>query len=190
MEAYFIAAVICIVVISLSTKKKKTTSKPTSTPDAPIIPAEELSPVSESEKESLPIAGAYQKRWLFSYHEKDAYYKIAELCQKYGLHLTAKVRLLDLVEPVKGNPKYKSYFWKIQAKHVDFVLCDKKLVARCIIELDDNSHNSPNRKARDEFVDEVLNSAGYQVFHLQDVDADALEQKISQIFKVEAITHS
>ena len=186
--AYIIAAVVCITAIVLSTKKKST-SQPTPKTNTPSISTEETA-APESEKEPLPVEGAYQKRWLFSYHEKDAYFKLAELCQKYGLYLTAKVRLLDLVEPVKGNPKYKSYFWKIQAKHVDFVLCDKKLVARCIIELDDSSHDAPDRQERDKFVDEVLNSAGYQVIHVRNIDSAALEQQISTIFKVTANPHS
>lgn len=135
-----------------------------------------------TERDELPIAGAYQKRWLFSYHEKDAFYKLFELCQKYGLYLTAKARLLDLVEPVKNNPKYKSYFWKVQAKHVDFVICDKKLVARCVIELDDNSHDTPGRKERDEFVDEVLKSAGYTVIHLREIDTTDIEKQVQTIF--------
>lgn len=60
---------------------------------------------------------------------------------------------------------YRSYFNKVQAKHVDFVLCDKKMVARIIIELDDSSHNRPDRQARDSFVDEILENVGYKVIH-------------------------
>lgn len=121
------------------------------------------------EKE-LPIEGAYTKRWLFSYNEKDAYNRLKPIAEKMGYAVFAKVRLLDLLEPVKNNPKYKTYFYKIQAKHVDFVLCDEKLVARHIIELDDSSHDKKNRKERDAFVDSVLKSVGYNIIHTKAID--------------------
>ena len=78
-----------------------------------------------------------------------------------GYTIFSKVRLLDLLEPVSGK-NYKSYFYKVQAKHVDFVLLDKKLVARCIIELDDSSHDEKDRKERDSFVDKAVTSVGYK----------------------------
>lgn len=125
---------------------------------------------------SLPIEGAYQKSWLFSRNEKDAYRKLRALADETGYTVLAKVRLLDLLEPIRGNPKYKSYFYKIQSKHVDFVLCDEKLVARTVIELDDGSHNSRTRQKRDEFVDEVLTSVGYAVIRVQAVTDDLKSQ--------------
>ena len=113
-------------------------------------------PESTEEKKPLPVKGVYQRNWLFSYNEKDAYQKLKPIAEELGYTVFAKVRLLDLVTPIKGNPKYKTYFYKIQAKHVDFVLCDEKLVARCVIELDDKSHDTEERQKRDNFVDEVL----------------------------------
>ncbi len=84
--------------------------------------------------------------------------------------------MLDLVTPVKGNPKYKTYFYKVQAKHVDFVLCDEKLVARCVIELDDKSHDTEERQKRDSFVDEVLKSVGYKIIHTRAITDDLKKQ--------------
>lgn len=120
----------------------------------------------------LPIDGAYQKRWMFTYNEKDAYSKLKPIAEELGYTVFAKVRLLDLLEPTKGNPKYKTYFYKIQSKHVDFVLCDEKLVARYIIELDDRSHDTEPRKKRDEFVDSVLTSVGYKILHVRTITDD------------------
>lgn len=129
-----------------------------------------------SEKDSLPIANAYQRKWLFSYNEKEAYNKLKAIAEPLGLTIFAKVRLLDLLEPVKGSPKYKTYFYKIQAKHVDFVLCDSKLVARYIIELDDSSHDTEARKERDAFVDEVVKSVGYKIIHTRAITEEIQEQ--------------
>lgn len=92
------------------------------------------------------IKGAYQKKWMFAYNEKDTYKKLQEIVTPKGYTVFAKVRLFDLVEPIRQNPKYKTFLYKIQAKHVDFVICDQKLVARYIIELDDNSHDQKERR--------------------------------------------
>ena len=74
----------------------------------------------------LDYANAYQQKWLFSYHEKDYYYKLKEFADRQGLYVFAKVRLLDLLEPRKGQKKYRTFFYKVQSKHVDFVLCNEK----------------------------------------------------------------
>lgn len=129
-------------------------------------PTEEKQKISENIQSNLPIKGFYQPKWLFSYNEKEAYRQLKTTTEKYNLSLFAKVRLLDLVEPIKNNPKYKTYFYKIQAKHVDFVICNEKLVAKLIIELDDSSHDAKDRLERDKFVDEVLTSTGYRVIHI------------------------
>ncbi len=135
--------------------------------------AEEL---QKTETKELPIQGAYQRAWLFTYNEKDAYAKLKPIAEELGYTVFAKVRLLDLLEPVKGNPKYKTYLYKIQAKHVDFVLCDAKLVARYIIELDDSTHDTESRKKRDAFVDEVVRSVGYQILHVRAIDETIREK--------------
>lgn len=141
-------------------------------------PKAELPEEGSAAKEKLPIQGAYTKRWMFSYNEKDAYNALKPIAEQMGYTVFAKVRLLDLLEPVKNSPKYKTYFYKVQAKHVDFVLCDEKLVARHIIELDDSSHDSKDRKERDMFVDEVLKSVGYNIIHTRAI-TDEIKEKLN-----------
>lgn len=134
----------------------------------------EKSPRPKLEKKSkeLTIKGAYQKRWVFTMNEKEAYRKLKAICDEKGLTLLAKVRLLDLVEPVTGQYNYKTYLYKIQAKHVDFVICDEKLVARYIVELDDSSHDTEKRQERDRLVDEIMESVGYKIIHTRAVTDD------------------
>lgn len=128
--------------------------------------------------EYIDYSKAYQPKWLFSYNEKAFYHKLKTFADRNGLFLFAKVRLLDLVEPRRGQQKYKTYFYKIQAKHVDFVLCDAKLVARWVIELDDANHRRADRAERDTFVDEVLMSTGYTILHMDSFDEKLLEREI------------
>lgn len=166
MWPYIIIAIICILIgVTYLLRAKAKRSKEDDEPN-------------KAKVQQLPIQGAYQKAWLFSYNEKDAYNKLKPIADELGYTVFAKVRLLDLLEPVKGNPKYKTYFYKIQAKHVDFVLCDKKLVARYIIELDDDSHDTAERRERDKFVNEVVQSVGYQIIHVRAID-ETIRQFIS-----------
>lgn len=162
MWPYIVVAVICIVIgVAYLLRPPKVAKGKRSKED------EEL---DKAKVQQLPIQGAYQRAWLFTYNEKDAYNKLKPIADELGYTVFAKVRLLDLLEPVKGNPKYKTYFYKIQAKHVDFVLCDKKLVARYIIELDDGSHDTAERRERDKFVNEVVQSVGYQIIRVRAID--------------------
>lgn len=133
------------------------------------------------ERKPLPVEGAYKKRWLLTYNEKDAYKKLLDAASEVGYTIFSKVRLLDLLEPVSGK-NYKSYFYKVQAKHVDFVLLDKKLVARCIIDLDDSSHDEKDRKERDSFVDKAVTSVGYKIIHTRTVTDETIAQ-IKEVFK-------
>jgi len=74
----------------------------------------------------------------------------------------AKVRLADLVR-VKGlsGKDHVAASNRIQRKHVDFVLCDRRrLETMCVIELDDRSHEQRERRERDTFVDGVFEAAG------------------------------
>lgn len=73
----------------------------------------------------------------------------------------AKIRVADLLWMPKGTDSRRSHFNKIQAKHIDFVLCDHDVVRPMLaIELDDSSHGSATRQSRDAFVDEALRTAG------------------------------
>lgn len=120
------------------------------------------------------IKSAYIPKWMFTYNEKRAYYRLEEIASKYNLYVFAKVRLFDLVTPSRNHPKYKTNLYKIQAKHVDFVLTKENLVAKYIIELDDSSHNTRERQERDEFVDTVLRVCGYKVLHTKEIQEDEI----------------
>lgn len=135
--------------------------------------------LKESSKK-LELTGAYQPRSFFSQHEKDAYRKLNDIADRRGYIVFAKVRLLDLLEPVRNHPNYRTLFNKIQAKHVDFVLCNYELAPYIVIELDDSSHDTPSRKERDRFVDEALTQCGYRIIHTREITSNILNDAISQ----------
>lgn len=85
------------------------------------------------------------------------------------LHLCAKVRLADIIKPVKDEDGKagRAALNKVWAKHIDFVVFDPRY-GRVIlaIEVDDSSHLRADRKKRDAFVDAALNAAGIPIDHI------------------------
>lgn len=78
-----------------------------------------------------------------------------------------KVRLADVVEMNKAVSRDSIEFRKIAMKHVDYILVDENLDIICAVELDDYTHDTPETKARDKFVDEVLTMCGIKIFRIR-----------------------
>ena len=79
----------------------------------------------------------------------------------------AMVRIADLIRVEKGTKNMRSWLNRILSKHIDFVLCDPStLVPVLAIELDDSSHDRPERQERDRFVNEAFESAGLPLLRI------------------------
>ena len=103
----------------------------------------------------------YQKKWyLLSPAERDFYDALRQAVGS-GYLIFVKVRLLDLLWLPQNLSNRQTHMNRVQAKHVDFVLCHPQTVAPAlVIELDDASHQLPERQERDIFLNEVLRVAG------------------------------
>lgn len=131
---------------------------------------------TESQDVVIDFSTAYQAKYLLTKNEWAQYKKLKVIADEKGYVICPKVRLLDIIEPQKGHEKYKTLMYKIQAKHVDFVICDKDMHIKVIIELDDSSHDKKDHKERDEFVDLILQSVGYKVIHSRYIMNNILDQ--------------
>lgn len=82
--------------------------------------------------------------------------------------LCTKVSLGDIFFVKKDDPsRFRIYTNKIDRKHVDFLLCDSATMRPLLgIELDDKSHQRPDRQERDAFVDQVFKAAGLPLLHI------------------------
>ena len=128
-----------------------------------------------SQENSINYAKSYQRKYLLTKFEYMEYQKLKEAAKARNYMICPKVRLLDLVEPYSNSPHYKTLLYKIQSKHVDFVITDDNLNVKVIIELDDNSHYTPERIERDKFVDTVLRSTGYTTIHVKSINTDIFD---------------
>ncbi len=81
-----------------------------------------------------------------------------------------KVRIADVLKVSSDVPKsgWQAAFNKINGKHFDFVLSDPKtLEVRAVIELNDKSHRSQKRAARDQFVRDACEGAGLRLIEVE-----------------------
>jgi len=78
--------------------------------------------------------------------------------------IQCKVRLADVLLAPERD---KAALWRVTNKHVDFLLCAPgSLRPLLAVELDDQSHDRPDRQARDAFVDGAYQGAGLAVLHV------------------------
>src|SRR5688572_30487420 len=96
-----------------------------------------------------------------------AFYRVLRRALRGQFGISLKTRLADIV-------KCPDELWetphgrRLCQKHIDFVLYERT-TARIIgaIELDDASHDSPDRKRRDRFVDDVFQHTGVKLFRIR-----------------------
>lgn len=89
-----------------------------------------------------------------------------------NLIVYGKVRIADIITPaINQKDNYKKWlgaFARIQSKHVDYVICDKRNYSvLCVIELDDSSHNTAKAKKRDALVNQAYQSAGIEIVRVK-----------------------
>lgn len=61
-----------------------------------------------------------------------------------------------------------TYWNKINLKHVDFLICDDETLKPLLgIELDDSTHERKDGQLRDQFVDQVFETANLPLIHIK-----------------------
>lgn len=147
---------------------------------------EDIPEVSTGEKVTYPYKLTQR---IFSPKEGYFYRDVSPIADRLGLIVFTKIRLADLLEVPKNHPDFTKWFNKIKAKHVDFVFVDSNYKIRLLVEVDDPSHNRPDRQARDEEVDEMFRQQGLEVLHLRvwgkQYGADDLETIITNALNVQ-----
>ena len=96
------------------------------------------------------------------------FYKSLIKAVQDDFEIFAMVRIADLIRVEPGTKNHRKWLNKILAKHIDFVLCDPgTLEPKVCIELDDPSHNRPDRIERDKFVNEAFAAAGIPLLRIE-----------------------
>lgn len=113
-----------------------------------------------------PAALPYIRKQLLTDTELH-FFEVLESVTPKHCYLLTQVRLANLV---KLKQESGAFFWKqfspIGMKCVDFVIVQRDTMRPLVVvELDDSSHKFEDRRQRDAFVDQVLNSVELPVLH-------------------------
>jgi predicted RNA-binding Zn-ribbon protein involved in translation (DUF1610 family) len=134
----------------------------------PIVPAPEPHP--------------YRIRDDFLSRAELSFFLVVKNMVRDSFVVLTKVNLADIFYVIRPNENSSAYN-KISRKHVDFLVCDPKTLAPlCGIELDDRSHNRPDRQERDEFVEAVFKEAGLPLLRIP-VQASYNTTELGLLFK-------
>ena len=97
------------------------------------------------------------KQYFFSNAEASFFHLLRQMSGDSVLVFPhVALRDLIMISGINKNEYYK-YYNQIDRKQVDFLIVDaKNLKPMLVIELDDSSHQQPNRIERDRFVEKVL----------------------------------
>ena len=96
----------------------------------------------------------------------------------------AQVHLPTLVDNTVRGQDWRAALAHINRKSVDFVLCDKAYLSpKLAIELDDKSHERPDRQERDREVERILHEAGVPLLRIENrgnFNPSELSQRIKE----------
>jgi very-short-patch-repair endonuclease len=129
----------------------------------------------------------YKKRgFLLSRAEHECYDALmAAVGADY--YIFPQVHLPTLVDEKIVGQNWRGAFRHISEKSIDFVICDKAYIsAKLAIELDDRTHEWPDRQERDREVERILREAGMPLLRLENhgrPSVDELRQQIKDILK-------
>ena len=95
------------------------------------------------------------------------------------------MHLPTLIDNKVVGQNWRAAFRHINGKSVDFVLCDKAYISpKLAIELDDKTHERPERQERDVEVERILQEAGVPLLRLENhgkFNAEQLSVKVKEL---------
>ena len=82
---------------------------------------------------------------------------------------------------IKGQ-NWKAAFSRINGKSIDFLICTNDMKPLIAIELDDSTHNQPDRKTRDDFVNSIMTNTNMPLlrFKADEWNSEIIKHRITQ----------
>lgn len=117
-----------------------------------------------------------RKDWLMTPAEMNFYERLFAIAgDRYWVF--AQVHLDDLLDHRIKGQSWRGALSAIQRKSVDYVLCDRQSMKTVYaVELDDSSHDTPERQERDKRVEQLLASVDLPLVRFRDVSVMTDEQ--------------
>ncbi len=124
----------------------------------------------------------YKRKQFFLTRAEHEFYDALISAVGNEYHIFAQVHLPTLLDNKVVGQDWRVSLAHINRKSVDFVLCDKAYISpKLAIELDDKSHERPDRQERDKEVERILEVAGLPLLRIENrgaFNAQELTEKI------------
>lgn len=152
-------------------------------------------PQPEAPKEELHSEAKYnyqykRKTYLMTRAEHE-FFDTLIMAVNREYYIFPQIHLSDIVDSKVIGQSWRGAFKHINQKSVDFVLCDKKHLSPILaIELDDYTHQRPDRILRDQEVERVLQEAELPLLRIKNngnFDSSEIAQKISNAIGIYSI---
>lgn len=125
----------------------------------------------------------YKKKAFFMTKTEHEFYDNLSKAVGNDYLIFAQVHLPTLLDNKVVGQNWRGAFRHISEKSVDFVLCDKTYISpKLAIELDDKTHERPERQDRDHEVERMLKNAGMPLLRLNNAYMNPIElaQKVKE----------
>ncbi len=110
----------------------------------------------------------YKRRNFFLTRAEHEFYDVLVSAVGTEYFVFAQVHLPTLLDHSVKGQNWRAALAHINRKSVDFVLCDKAYISpKLAIELDDKSHERPDRQERDKEVERILKEAGVPLLRIE-----------------------
>jgi len=110
----------------------------------------------------------YKHKDFFISKAEHEFYNILVTTVGQEYRIFAQVHLPTIVDHKIKGQNWSAALSHINQKSVDFVLCDKAYLSpKLAIELDDKSHERPERKERDHDVELILSQSGLPLLRIK-----------------------
>lgn len=160
----FLGVIFILLFVLFGRKKPRSTAK--STPTQPKLQSAPTQVTYQAPVLSRRLP--YEKRQQLLTNAERTFAEVLHVATPNTFAVYPQMRLASIVNVAAWGKHNEKNFYRIQAKCVDFVLCDAQTSEpKLVVELDDASHDRADRKARDAFVDDVLASAGIPILHVR-----------------------
>lgn len=125
----------------------------------------------------------YTRKQFFLTRAEHEFYNALIVAAGDKYYVFAQVHLPTILDNKVKGQDWRAALAHINRKSVDFVLCDKAYISpKLAIELDDKSHERPDRQERDKEVERILADAGVPLLRIENRGAfntGELAQRIS-----------
>lgn len=126
----------------------------------------------------------YTKKKYFMTLDEREFYDVLHTTVGNEFTIFSQVHLPTIVSHKIKGQNWQAALNHINRKSVDFVLCNKSNLSPVLaIELDDNSHENPERQVRDAEVERILEEAELPLLRIKNrltYDKDSLDASIRQ----------